>query len=404
MATRKSRLLVIGNGMAALRLLEEIVALAPNRFEITVVGEESEPAYNRVLLSPLLAGEITSADVRMKPRAWYGAHGITLATSVAVTALDTAAKSARRSDGRDVPFDSCVLATGSAPIRLSFPGSDLPGVEVFRALDDIARLAGPSARAANAVVIGGGLLGIEAAYGLKRAGAHVTLVHLMDRLMERQLDASAAALLKCAIERKGISVCLSAETARVDGRGKAEKLVLKDGREIDAALVVMAVGIKPRSTLAVEAGISCRRGIAVDDRMETDSPGIYAIGECAEHRGAVYGLVEPAYEQARVAARALCGLDAAYSGTVLATNLKVSGVPVFSAGDFEGAGSDPVLWRDEMSGSYRKFVIRDDKLAGVVLVGDTTDALWYRDLIRSGEPVTPFRSTLCFGRAYAEAA
>ncbi len=400
----KERLLVIGNGMAGLRFLEEISALAPGRFEITAVGEEPDPAYNRVLLSPLLAGDIDVADVRMKPREWYASNGITLVTGAQVTGIDAKEKRATLPSGRVLDFDKCVLATGSEAIRLNVPGATLGGVEVFRSLADIERLAAPARAAAGVVVIGGGLLGIEAAYGLRRAGARVTLIHLMDRLMERQLDHSAAALLKSGIESKGIDVCLNAETARIEGKGEVERLVLKDGRKIDASLIVMAVGIRPRIALASSASIECRRGITVNDRMETSAPGIFAIGECADHRGTVYGLVEPAYEHARVAAKVLCGEQASYAGTVLATNLKVSGVPVFSAGDFEGIGSEHIVWRDEWSGSYRKFVIREHRLLGVVLIGDTTDALWYRDLIRSGEPITLFRSTLAFGRAYAEAA
>jgi nitrite reductase (NADH) large subunit len=400
----KSKLLVIGNGMASLRLLEEIVALAPDRFDITVAGEEPEPAYNRVLLSPLLAREIDTDGVALKPRAWYAAHGIALFTGMKVTAVDTEQRTATLAGGRVLSFDSCVFATGSSPIRLPIPGSELAGVEVFRSVTDIARLLPSARRGEAAVVIGGGLLGIEAAYGLQRAGAKVTLVHLVDRLMERQLDATAAAILKNALEAKGITVCLSAESARIDGHGSVEKLVLRDAREITASLVVMAAGIRPNSKLAADAGIATKRGIIVDDQMQTNVPGICAIGECAEHQGTVYGLVEPAYEHARVAAQSICGVLAQYNGTVLATNLKVSGVPVFSAGDFEGAGREHIVWADNDNGSYRKFVIRENRLTGVVLIGDTTDALWYRDLIRSGKPIAKFRSTLAFGRGYAEAA
>ena len=400
----RKKLLVIGNGMASLRFLEEIIALQPSRFAITVAGEEPEPAYNRVLLSPLLAGEISPADVAMKPRTWYAANNITLLTSVVVTHLDPARRNATLSSGRSLDFDFCVLATGSEPIRLAVPGAGLKGVDIFRSLTDIPRLATPAVKGDSVIVIGGGLLGIEAAYGLQRAGARVTLIHLMDRLMERQLDAAASALLKSAIEAKGITVCLNAETARIEGAGHVQSLALVDGREIAASHVIMAVGVKPRAALAAESAIECRRGVVVDDQMQTNIPEIFAIGECAEHRGIAYGLVEPAYEHARVVARTLCGHDANYDGTVLATNLKVSGVPVFSAGDFSGKGAEHILWRDDHAGCYRKFVVRNGSLAGVVLVGDTTDALWYRDLIRSGAPIAPFRATLAFGRAYAEAA
>jgi nitrite reductase (NADH) large subunit len=399
------KIIVVGNGMAGLRVVEEIVAQAPGRFDVTIAGEEPEPAYNRVLLSPLLAGEIGIADVRLKPCDWYAAQDIKLVTGAAVTALDATAKCVTLADGAILAFDRCVLATGSEPIRLPVPGSDLAGVEVFRTLRDIARLSAAASAGGEVAVIGGGLLGIEAAYGLKRAGAKVTLVHLMDRLMERQLDGDAAGLLKSALEAKGITVLLNAATEHIDGiDGNVSSLALKDGRTVPASLIVMAAGIKPRAALGLSAGLACGRGIKVDDRMETSAPGIFAIGECAEHRGAVYGLVEPAYEHARVVAKVLAGKDAAYTGTVLATNLKVSGVPVFSAGDFEGVGAEHIIWRDNTSGRYRKFVIRDDRLCGVVMIGDTTDALWYRELIRSGAPMAPIRASLPFGRAFAEAA
>lgn len=399
------RLLVIGNGMAGLKLVEELARIAPKRFAVTIVGAEDAPAYNRVLLSPLLAGEMNAGDLQLKPRGWYGDNGVTLVTGRAVAALDPDRGHARLADGRRLRFDTCVLATGSQAIRLPVAGGDLPGVTVFRTLADAAKLTEFAATGARAVVIGGGLLGIEAAYGLARAGARVTLVHLMDRLMERQLDPEGAALLRRALEAKGIDVLLGAETARIAGEGRVERLELKDGLVVECGLVVMAVGVRPETTLARSAGIEAKRGILVDDRLATSHPRVFAIGECAEHRGAVYGLVEPAYEQARVLARALCGeARAGYAGSVLATNLKVSGVPVFSAGDFEGRGAEAIVMRDQAAGSYRKLVVRDGRLAGVVLVGDTGDALWYLELIRSGAPIDTMRGVLAFGRAYAEAA
>ena len=400
----KKRLLVAGNGMAGLKFLEEMVAIAPGQFEITAVGEEPDAAYNRVLLSPLLAGEITIAGLQAKPREWYGEHGIKLITGATVAGFDRRSGTAELSNGCRVDYEHAVLATGSNPIRLNVPGADLAGVEVFRSLAGIGRLTHAAKAGHRCIVIGGGLLGIEAAYGLKRAGADVTLLHVMDRLMERQLDAAAALRLRTALEAKGIAVVLKADTARIEGDGAVDRLVLKSGEDFPASLVVMAVGVRPRTDLAKGAGLACGRGVMVDDQMRTSDSRIFAIGECAEHNGAVYGLVEPAYEHARVAAHALAGKAAAYGGTVLATNLKVSGVPVFSAGDFEGDGAEHIVWHDESGGAYRKFVVRDGRLTGVVLLGDTTDALWYRDLIRSGEPVTPFRSTLPFGRVFAEAA
>jgi nitrite reductase (NADH) large subunit len=255
------------------------------------------------------------------------------------------------------------------------------------------------------VVVGGGLLGLEAAYGLAKAGASVTLIHLMDRLMERQLDAAAAALLKTLVERKGVTVLLEANTARICGEGSVQGVELTDGRRLEADAVIFAAGIRPNASLAREAGVPVNRGIVVDDRMATGTENIFALGECAEHRGTCYGLVAPAYEQAKVLAQHLAGRSAAYEGSVLATNLKVSGVSVFSAGDFMAAeGSETLLLNDIRHGIYKKLVIAEGRLTGAVLVGDTHDALWYLELIRSGADVARLRANLMFGRSLAEAA
>jgi len=402
---QRERLAVVGNGMAGLRLLEEVVALAPERFDITVIGAEPGPAYNRVLLSSLLAGEIGADDVEMRPRAWYRQHGIALRTDEPAIALDAARRQVVLRDGEVVAFDSCVLATGSGPIRLALPGNALAGVTTFRTLADVAYLEAAAARQLPAVVIGGGLLGIEAAYGLARAGVPVTLVHLMDRLMERQLDAEGARLLKRAIEAKGMRVLLRAQTRFIHGASSVDCVELQDGRRIACGLVVMAVGVRPNTALAETAGLPTARGILVDDRLQTTVPGIHAIGDCIEHAGICYGLIEPAHEHAHVVAKALCGEAVGYRGSVLATNLKVSGVPVFSAGDFEGGeGAEHIIVRDELTPAYRKLVVRDGRLVGVALVGDTYDALWYAELIRSRRPIAPIREALAFGEAFAEAA
>jgi nitrite reductase (NADH) large subunit len=307
-------------------------------------------------------------------------------------------------NGATLPYSALVLATGSRAIRLSVPGMELPGVLTFRDLRDVAAIEAASARGRNAVVIGGGLLGLEAAYGLARAGAKVDLIHLMDRLMERQLDARAASMLREAVEARGITVHLAAETARIAGIGSVDSVELKDGSILPADLVVVAAGIRPNVELAHTAQIDVGRGIVVNDAMQTSRAEVYALGECAEHRGVCYGLVEPAYEQARVLARRLAGdRSAQYAGSVLATNLKVSGVAVFSAGDFMGAaGTESIVLSDPGLGAYKKLVIRDGKLAGAVLFGDTVDGLWYLDLIRTGAPIGRMRSELAFGRALAE--
>lgn len=403
-ASAKQRLVVVGNGMAGLRFLEELVALASDRFAITVIGAEPHPAYNRVLLSPLLAGAIGEADVRLKARDWYELHGIELRCGSPAVGLDPTLKFVTLADGAQLDFDACVLATGSDPIRLNLPGNMLPGVMTFRALGDVAAMTERARSGCRAVVIGGGLLGIEAAYGLARAGVPVTLLHLMDRLMERQLDTEGARLLRIAIESKGIDIILGAETARFVGDQHLEAVELKDGRTLPCDLAVMAIGVSPSKALATTAGLETARGIIVDDNLQTSSPAVYALGECAQHRGTCYGLVEPAYEQARVLASLLTGRPAAYAGSLLATNLKVSGVPVFSAGDFDGRDAEPIVLSDEGAGTYRKLVVRDGVLAGVVMVGDTTDSLWYLDKIRCGEPIAHLRESLAFGRAFAEAA
>jgi nitrite reductase (NADH) large subunit len=403
-ARHRERLVVVGNGMAGLRLLEEVVALAPGRFDITAIGAEPEPAYNRVLLSSLLAGEIGASDVAMRPRGWYAEHGIALRTGEPALGLDSIRRCVLLRDGDSVPFDRCVLATGSEPIRLAVPGHNLAGVTTFRTLADVAYLEAAAARRVPAVVIGGGLLGIEAAYGLARAGVRVTLLHLMDRLMERQLDAEGAAVLKAALEAQGIGVLLQAQTHAIRGASAVESVELQDGRRIACGLVVMAVGVRANTALAETAGLPARRGIVVDERLQTAAPGIHAIGDCAEHAGVCHGLIEPAHEQARVVARVLCGEAASYPGSMPATNLKLSGVPVFSAGDFGGEGAELIVVRDEVTPAYRKLVVRDGRLAGAVLVGDTHDALWYAELIRARRPIGPIRHALAFGEAFAEAA
>jgi nitrite reductase (NADH) large subunit len=398
-------LVVIGNGMAAARFVDEVSQRALGRYAVAVVGAEPRLAYNRVLLSSVLAGEVASSDIELKPRGWWRDRGITLRYGCRATAIDTTARIVTLSDGTSLRFGKLVLATGSQPVKPSIPGIDLPGVITFRDINDIWTIWHRAGAGDRVVVIGGGLLGLEAAYGLAKAGARVTLLHLMDRLMERQLDARAAAMLKRAVERKGIEVILRADTGEIIGRDRPEAVVLKDGRTIEADAVVVAIGIRPAAELARDANIAVQRGIVVDDALETSVAGIHAIGECAEHRGLVYGLVEPAYEQARVLADCLTGREASYAGSVLATNLKVSGVNVFSAGDFMGAeGADEVVLCDPGIGVYKKFVIADGRLAGAVLFGDTADGLWYLDLIRSGLSIELFRDDLAFGRALSERA
>jgi len=394
-------LIVIGNGMATARFVDELAKRALGRYAVAVIGEEPRLAYNRVLLSALLADEVGVADIELKPARWWRDRGVTVRYGVRATAIDPAARTVALANGTVLSFSKLVLATGSQPIKLDLPGMDLPGVLTFRDVNDVNTIA--ARKGTRVVVIGGGLLGLEAAYGLAKAKAQVTVVHLMDRLMERQLDARAAVMLKRAVEAKGITVRLEAQTARIVGNGKVEGVELCDGTTIAADAVVIAVGIRPSTELARAGGLEVNRGIVVDDQLETSASGIYAIGECAEHRGLCYGLVEPAYEHAQLLARKLAGESVNYSGSVLATNLKVSGVNVFSAGEFLGrpAGADEIVLSDPGIGIYKRLVIAADRLVGAVLFGDTADGLWYLDLIRAGASIARLRDDLVFGRALA---
>lgn len=395
-------LVIVGNGMAAARLVDELAKTSLGRYAVAVIGEEPRLAYNRVLLSSVLAGETGSHEIELRPADWWRHRGVTVRYGYRVTEIDTGRRELKIEGEESMEYSKLVLATGSTPLRLNVPGADLAGVHTFRDTRDVDLLLTLAAAKKRVVVVGGGLLGLEAAYGLAKAGAPVTLLHLMDRLMERQLDGPAADLLKTLVERKGIRILLNASTARIHGEDHVEAVELADGSRIEADAVIFAAGIKPNIALARDAGIAVNRGIVVNDEMQTASPDIYALGECAEHRGTCYGLVEPAYEQARVLARHLAGRPAAYQGSVVSTNLKVSGVSVFSAGDFMGGGgSESLVLSDVRRGTYKKLVIADGRLTGAVLIGDTIDALWYLELIRNRDKVAAIRTDMMFGRALA---
>jgi nitrite reductase (NADH) large subunit len=395
-------LVIVGNGMAAARLVDELSKAALGRYAIAVIGDEPRLAYNRVLLSSVLSGETQSHDIELKPAGWWRDRGVTLKYGCRATEIDVGRRELKIANEESVSFSRLVLATGSTALRLNLPGADLVGVHTFRDTRDVDLLLALAAQKKRVVVVGGGLLGLEAAYGLAKAGAPVTLIHLMDRLMERQLDAPAAELLKSLVERKGIRILLNANTARIHGETRVERVELTDGRQLDADAVIFAAGIRPNISLAKDAGIPVNRGVVVDDHLQTGVPDVFALGECAEHRGTCYGLVEPAYEQARVLARHLAGVPAAYNGSVVSTNLKVSGVGVFSAGDFMGSeGSEAIVLSDFRHGTYKKLVISEGRLTGVVLVGETGDALWYLEMIRNRQSVAAIRSDMMFGRPLA---
>jgi nitrite reductase (NADH) large subunit len=397
------RLVVIGNGMAATRALEELLALAPQAFRITVFGSETQGGYNRVLLSPLLSGEKKIADVITHPPEWYAERGITLHLGDTITRIDRARRVVHSQRGLSAAYDRLLIATGSRPVILPVPGAELAGVKTFRDLLDVdALLAAARATGRNAVVIGGGLLGLEAASGLQRQGMQVTVVHRAATIMNRQLDAQAAGLLQAELERRGISFRLNARTQALLGDGRVTHVQLHDDTELPADLVVMAVGVRPETAVAKAAGLRCERGILVNDTLQTFDPSIYAVGECVQHRDSTYGLVAPLQEQARVCAAHLAERGTVrYPGSLSATQLKVSGIQVFSAGDYEGGpGTETLVLRDEQQGIYKRLVLQDNQVRGAVLYGDTRDGGWYTDLINEGRDIGAMRDGLLFGEAF----
>ncbi len=400
----REKLVVIGNGMAGCRAVQEVLKRDPDRYHITIFGAEPRVNYDRIMLSPVLAGEKTFADIVINDEAWYRGHGIVFHSGVAVSEIDRAAQVVRGVGGIEAPYDRVILAMGSDPIRLPLPGADLKGVVTFRDLDDVEAMIAAAKPGARAVVIGGGLLGIEAAYGLAKRGMSATVVHLMDVLMERQLDASASYLLTSALVDRGVETVLAGQSQEILGKdGRVSGLLLKDGRTLPCDILVMAVGIRPNAALARAAGLEVNRGAVVDDAMRTSDPQILAVGECTEHRGQCYGLVAPIWEMCRAAGETLTGQDGAYQGSSLSTRLKVSGVDVFSAGKFGGGeGCEDIVFRDAGRGVYKRVVIEDGKLAGAVLFGEASDGAWYFDLMRSGADVTDIRETLIFGQTITE--
>ncbi len=407
-ASSRQKLVVVGNGMAGVRTVEELLKVAPDRYDITVFGAEPHPNYNRIMLSPVLAGEQTFDDIVLNPLDWYAAHGITLHTGRAVTEVDRARRLVRTADGTEAPYDRLLLATGSQPFVPPVPGHDLPGVVSYRDIADTQAMIDAAATHPHAVVIGGGLLGLEAANGLAMRGMRVTVVHIGAWLLERQLDREAATLLQACLAERGLSFALGAHTAAclAGEGGRVRAVLLKDGRELPADLVVMAAGVRPDVRLATAIGLQCNRGVLVTDTLQTlTDPRIYAVGECANHRGTAYGLVAPLYEQAIVCANHLAGLGIGrYLGSQVSTKLKVTGIDLFSAGDFMGAeGTESLVLRDPARGVYKKLVLRGDVLVGACLFGDIADGSGYFELIRRGEALAGRRTSLLFGLDVAAA-
>lgn len=402
----KQKLVMVGNGMAGVRALEELLKLAPDLHDITVFGAEPHPNYNRIMLSPVLAGEQTIDEIILNPVSWYEEHGIRLRMGRKVTRIDRARRVVIADDGSEEPYDRLLLATGSNPFILPVPGKDLEGVIAYRDIADTRAMIDTAATHRHAVVIGGGLLGLEAANGLRQRGMEVTVVHLAPWLLERQLDEVAGKLLQQALQERGIRFMLPAQTEALldDGAGRVRAVRFKDGQEVLADLVVMAAGIRPNTELARNAGIRCdhdgRGGISVTDTMQTvTDPRVYAVGECASHRGVAYGLVAPLYEQGKVVANHLARMGIGrYLGSQVSTKLKVTGINLFSAGDFMGGDdTEEIVLSDPFDGTYKKLVIRGDKLVGACLYGDTEDGSQYFQLIREGRSIAAQRDRLMFG-------
>jgi nitrite reductase (NADH) large subunit len=403
---REERLAVVGNGMAGMRTVEELLKLN-GRFRITVFGAEPHTNYNRIMLSSVLAGEKSLDEIVINPREWYEDHGIELITGDAVTALDPITRTVTSASGRAVAYDKLLLATGSKPLAPPIPGLDLPGVCAFRDIADVEKMIAASHAHRRAVVIGGGLLGLEAAWGLKKRGMSVALVHLMPTLMERQLDAAAGQLLQRDLDHRGIAFFTNGQTEEIYGNGRAEGVRLADGRDVPADLVVLAIGIRPNIDLAKRAGLEVNRGIVVTDDMRTSDPDVFAVGECVEHRGQVFGLVAPLWDQARACAAQIAGdRTVLFASRAPATSLKITGIDVYSAGALMAAdeSDDEITLRDDRRGLYKKIVIRGDKLVGAVLYGDVADGPWYLKLMQSAADVSGMRELLVFGQAFVNPA
>ena len=405
---QKMKLVMIGNGMAGVRTLEELLKISPDLYDITVFGAEPHANYNRILLSPVLSGEMTLKEIMLNDLDWYAANNIKLHLDKKVVKIDRVAKRVIAADGTEAEYDRLLLATGSNPFILPVPGVKLDGVISYRDIQDTNAMIDAASRFKHAVVIGGGLLGLEAANGLKLRGMNVTVVHLMEWLMERQLDRTAAGMLQQSLEAKGLNFMLKTQTTEIvgdrdDGKdGRVKSVRFKDGSELAADLVVMAVGIRPNIELAESAGLYCNRGIVVSDTMQTYDPKIYAVGECVAHRGVAYGLVAPLFDMAKVCANHLAHFGIGrYQGSVISTKLKVTGIDLFSAGDFSGGtGTEEIVLHDSVGGVYKRLVLRDNRVIGSVLYGDTVDGAYYFQLLRDKQDIHEIRDHLMFGQSH----
>ncbi len=401
---QKQDLVVIGNGMAGMRTVEELLKIDDGLFNIAVCGSEPYGNYNRIMLSPLLAGEKELDEIMINTREWYDANGITLHAGDPVTGIDRLRRMVQTESGQELPYDRLLIATGSTPFIIPVPGNDLEGVISFRDVEDVNGMLAAAEQHSQAVVIGGGLLGLEAANGLMKQGMDVTVVHLVDTLMERQLDAPAGGMLQQSLAERGMKFRMGAQTEAVLGDERVTGVRLADGEALDADLVVMAAGIRPNAELAQSAGLYCETGIVVNDTMQTYDPRIYSVGECVQHRDTTYGLVAPLWDQAKVCATHLAEIGTGrYQGSMTSTKLKVTGIDLFSAGEFTGdTETEDLVFQDPHRGIYKRLVLKNDRVTGVVLYGDTGDGNWYFQLMKDATDISEMRDRLLFGRAYAE--
>ena len=403
----RAQLVVIGNGMAGMRTVEELLARAPRCFDITIIGAEPHPNYSRILLSSVLAGEKTFDEIVLNTPAWYRENGICLIAGKRATAIDRATRRVILADGSTVFYDKLLLATGSKPLAPPIDGLGLPNVRAFRDIADVEAMVGTANSKKRAVVIGGGLLGLEAAWGLTRRGMSVSVVHLMPTLMERQLDIAAGTLLHRELEGRGIAFFTKSQTERIVGAEQAAAVLLTDGRRIPTDFVVLAVGIRPNIDLAREAGLGVNRGVLVGDDMATSDSDIHAVGECIEHNGQTFGLIAPIAEQAKVCGARLAGDTATvYVPPPAFTSLKITGVDVFSVGVLASADDtdEEITLHDAKGGLYKKLIVRNDRVVGSVLYGSVGDGPWCVQLMRDGTDVSAIRDQIVFGRAFAERA
>ncbi len=400
----KPRLVLIGNGMAGIRTLEELLAIAPDRYDISVIGEENHGNYNRIMLSPVLAGEKNVEQIILNNDDWYARNGLHFHKGEKALHIDRVHREIHTASGLTIPYDKLILATGSLPVRLPVPGNDLNNILTFREIRDVNRMLHLSRQLRHVAVIGGGLLGLEAASGLRQQGMQVTVVHSSDTLLNKQLDETAGRLLEKNLRDKGIDFCMNARTSGFSGdvHGNVQQLHFADGRSLLADMVVMATGITPNVELARAAGLQCNNGILVSDTLQTFDPAIYAVGECVQHRGQLFGLLAPLYDQARVCANHLAELGIArYVQKAQATKLKITGINVFSAGNFLGDhAAETITFHDRALGHYKKLVLKDNRLEGVILYGDTQDGAWFFDLIQQRADISAWRDLLIFGKDF----